>query len=497
MRSGRPYAPARAAASAPLSVPARLPLSASTSAPGASPSSSSSPKRCASGEVAGLTTDTSVAVNESAGRLWEGARERESDARMSSDALPCTPPSHDSSSRDFMVHQESLGQEIRTFYRTTLSMSQITRPALASRLVDPVIIARRRTDLLGQRTFSMVDPQQRTEAEHALGVQADRAAQRGDTETVIKLMRAHPSSPYLNMVCLFNLSQHLKAHNGVAQSFEAAGVTALALAALRTHGKWNQGVAGNACCLLGNQVLLGEPCSPHFLAANGGLELILQALLTHHSDTHNCGITSAYAVIALGLEPCTAAILVDMGAVDLLLHVMAAHKTHTGMLCKCTRALGVLLGHPDVDLPVEIKRSYQRGARRAAKKDPLTMVAQALSCAAAPEGILEDDADGAYSERSLLAEEALFCMNCLLKHKVLIQRCRNVRAVCSLVSMVAQHFPTSDVIRESAAAAQRAMAQGSGVDPEESDDDEDEDEEDEDEGWLEEDEFEAAQQREE
>jgi len=99
--------------------------------------------------VAGLTTDTSVAVNESAGRLWEGARERESDARMSSDALPCTPPSHDSSSRDFMVHQESLGQEIRTFYRTTLSMSQITRPALASRLVDPVIIARRRTDLLG------------------------------------------------------------------------------------------------------------------------------------------------------------------------------------------------------------------------------------------------------------------------------------------------------------------------------------------------------------
>ena len=47
-------------------------------------------------------------------------------------------------------------------------------------------------------------------------------------------------------------------------------------------------MAGNACCLLGNQVLLGEPCSLHFLAANGGLELILQALLTHHSDTHNC-----------------------------------------------------------------------------------------------------------------------------------------------------------------------------------------------------------------
>ena len=69
--------------------------------------------------------------------------------------------------------------------------------------------------------------------------------------------------------------------------------------------------------------------------------------------------------------------------------------------------------------------------------------------------------------------------------------------MCSLVSMVAQHFPTSDVIRESAAAAQRAMAQGSGVDPEESDDDEDEDEEEKDEGWLEEDEFEAAQQREE
>jgi hypothetical protein len=234
-----------------------------------------------------------------------------------------------------------------------------------------------------------------SQGEAAIGRRVDAAGQRRDANTVLALMKKHPASAYVTLCGLFNLAQLA---NGSSCAMAAAKA---ALAALRAFPE-DAGVAGNACCVLGNAVLDNSPVRLH-VVAKGGVSLIFRVCRDHIADHENAAVTSCHALATLARDPIHALAIDGAGGARLALELMRVHPANDGVLSKACTLLGNLALHtPAGGVAVEA----------------IAPVSDALEFALRMASVELDDEeaeDALFSMAALLALDALFCLHGLTK----------------------------------------------------------------------------------
>jgi hypothetical protein len=171
-----------------------------------------------------------------------------------------------------------------------------------------------------------------SDAERALGERVDAAGRHGESAKVLKLMRAHPTSAYVQLCGLFNLAQLVQGPPVIARAAERGGAAEAALSALRAFPA-DAGVAGNACCALGN-IIVCSPAAREQLVAAGVAADIVAVLREHVGDAANAMPTSCHALAMLARLPEHARIVADLGAAQLTLAAMQAHPESAAVQCK-------------------------------------------------------------------------------------------------------------------------------------------------------------------
>jgi hypothetical protein len=234
------------------------------------------------------------------------------------------------------------------------------------------------------------------EAEQALGALVDAAGGAGDAARVLALMREHTASSYVQLCGLFNLARLVQGPPNVSRAAERGGAADAALAALRAFPA-HPGVAGNACCALGNLIVC-QPASRERLVAAGVITDIVAVLRDHMADAANAVPTALHALAMLARTPQHARSVADLGAGALALAAMEAHAEDANVQCKACTLVGNLVGQ-QVAPPGLVLAALPHALR-----------ALALSVARVRATEYEEEVD----EAGRVATDALYCLETML-----------------------------------------------------------------------------------
>jgi hypothetical protein len=235
-----------------------------------------------------------------------------------------------------------------------------------------------------------------SDEERTLGERVDAAGGQGDAARVLTLMREHATSAYVQLCGLFNLARLVHGPPAVARAAERSGAADAALAALRAFPA-DTGVAGNACCALGNMIAT-SPAAREQLMTAGVAADILAVLRDHIADAGNAVPTSLHALAMLARLPAHARVVGELGAVPLALAAMEAHPEDPGVQCKGCTLVGNLVGQQAVPAAtaLEALEAVQRALR--------------LSVELVKAAEYEEDMASAAS----VATDALYCLEAFL-----------------------------------------------------------------------------------